>query len=249
MLQVADLCGDTSGPVSFSLRAGEVLGICGLRGAGQNSVGRTIAGIEPVTGGEIVLHGVPLHTRNVMDAIDKGIAFISSKREEESLGMTLTVRENLFLNPAIRGRALWNSQTYQHEHKDAQAMVARFSIRPDDPERLMGTLSGGNQQKVVLARWLDINTSILVMEEPTLGVDVGAKAEVYRLMHESTQQGHAVILVSSDLEEITGVCHRALIMREGRVVGEVPREELSVARLTALVSSAEESPRIAGGID
>jgi ribose transport system ATP-binding protein len=228
------------GPISLQVKSGEILGLCGLRGAGQDTIGRALCGIEPVTGGKLSFQGAELSLHGPVDATRHGIAFISSKREEESLCMTLTVDENLFLNPATRGRKIWQARSPRAGIRKSDALVKKFTIRPGESERIVSTLSGGNQQKVVLARWLDSNITLLVMEEPTLGVDVGAKADIYAMLNESLTRGNAVILVSSDLEEVAGVCNRALIFNRGRIVGELQREDMSIANLTALVTGAVE---------
>lgn len=239
VLEVRDLHVRGVGPIALRVMAGEILGICGLRGAGQDMIGRAISGIEPISRGSVLLHGQALTLKGPGDAIEQGIAFTSSNRQEESLGMSLTVQENLLLNPVARGRGILQFMSHQAERHQASRLVKDFSIRPADPERIISTLSGGNQQKVVLARWLNIGKKVLVMEEPTLGVDVGAKAEIYAMLNHSLDQGNAVILISSDLEEVAGICNRALILNRGRIVGEVGRQEMSIARLTALVTGAE----------
>jgi ribose transport system ATP-binding protein len=240
LLTVQDLQVGHVGPISLQLREGEVLGLCGLRGAGQNQIGRAIAGIEASSAGRVLLHNQPVNLRNPAAAIASGVAFVSSNREAESLGMGLLVRENFYLNPSTHGRTLFAALKPRSEKVQAQALVEQFSVRPADSERVVSTLSGGNQQKVVLGRWLSTDAQVFVLEEPTLGVDVGAKAEIYRLMNHSLQAGKGVLLVATDLEEVAGVCSRALIFKSGRIVGEVGRGDMSVARLTALVSGAME---------
>src|SRR5947209_2245770 len=236
--EATDLRTYNVGPVSFRIRAGEILGFCGLRGAGQNDIGRVLSGILPITGGMLSLRGTALNLKGPADAINHGISFISSNREDESLAMTLTVKENLFLNPVIRGRKVLQPLTRNAEFQQADTLVKEFLIRPDDPDRVVSTLSGGNQQKVVLARWLSTDVHLLVMEEPTLGVDVGARAEIYAMLAASAAQEHAVVLVSSDLEEVAKVCSRVLIFNRGRIIGELQRPALSLADLTALVTGA-----------
>jgi ribose transport system ATP-binding protein len=226
------------GPVSFEVRAGEIVGLAGLRGAGQNQVGRAIAGIEPLSSGRLTLRGAPLKPAHPGAAIEAGVRFVTSNREAEGLALQLTVAENLFLNPAALGRRLWMAQRRATERRGADALVRTFSIKPDDPTRLITTLSGGNQQKVMLARWLSRGGRLLVLEEPTMGVDVGAKADIYQMMDQELAGGVAVVLVSSDLDEVAGICHRALIFNRGRIVEELTREELTVARLTSLVGGA-----------
>lgn len=240
LLTVRDLQVGKVGPISFQVSEGEVLGLCGLRGAGQNQIGRAICGVEQAAGGSVQLAQREVELHNPGSAIHSGVAFVSSNREAESLGMSLFVRENLYLNPAIHGRGVFSPLQRSTERAQAARLVQQFSVRPADGERVVSTLSGGNQQKVVLGRWLSTNAQLFVLEEPTLGVDVGAKAEIYMLLNQSLQAGKAALLVSTDLEEVAGVCSRALIFKGGRIVGEVARKEMSVARLTELVSGATE---------
>jgi ribose transport system ATP-binding protein len=227
------------GPVSFEVRAGELVGLAGLRGAGQNAVGRAIAGIDPLSGGTIWLadRALDLSGREPA-ACAAGIRFVTSNRESEGLGPTLTVAENLFLNPGALGRSIWSAERPSNERRRAAEVIRKFSIRPNDPSRTITTLSGGNQQKVLLARWLGYGAPLLVLEEPTMGVDVGAKADIYEMLNQELAGGTAVVLVSSDLDEVAGVCHRALIFDRGRIVEELGRDELSVARLTSVVGGA-----------
>jgi ribose transport system ATP-binding protein len=221
------------GPVSFTLRAGEVLGLVGLRGAGHDVVGRMVAGAINVRGGEIRLDDQTVSFDGPGAAISAGIGFVSSKRTEESVCPGLAVRENLFAEPSHAGLTLVGVAA---ERKRAAKTLDAFQVRPRDPERPIVTLSGGNQQKVVIARWLAVGRRVLVLEEPTTGVDVGAKAEIYRLLERALSARLAVLLVSSDFEEVAGLCDRALVFSRGKAVAEIPRDELSVARLTALAS-------------
>jgi ribose transport system ATP-binding protein len=240
VLDVTDLCVPGAGPVSLRVRAGEMVGLTGLRGAGQDEVGRAIAGILPILGGSISLHGDAIRPRSPGEAIALGIGFVSSKRQEESLAVALCVQENLFLNPAAHGRGIGAARSWQNERTEAAAVVERYDVRPRDPERVVSTLSGGNQQKVVVARTIAIGTAMLILEEPTQGVDVGAKAEIYATLASALtrESGLGIILVSSDLEEIAGVCNRALIFRYGRIVDEVGGGAMTLRSLTALVTGA-----------
>jgi ribose transport system ATP-binding protein len=227
------------GPVSFEVKAGEIVGLAGLRGAGQNAIGRALSGIEACSGGSVILNGQPLKlSGQVADAMAAGVRFVTSNRESEGLALPLTVTENLFLNPGALGRRVWNVERPSRERKRADDVIKKFGVRTDDPSRVITTLSGGNQQTVLLARWLGRGAQLLVLEEPTMGVDVGAKAEIYEMLNKELAGGTAVLLVSSDLDEVAGICHRALIFNRGRIVQELQRPELSVARLTALVSGA-----------
>jgi ribose transport system ATP-binding protein len=148
----------------------------------------------------------------------------------------LSVRENLFLNPGVWGRRLHSLSTQRAERVRARELVRRFGIRPGDPEVAADTLSGGNQQKVVLARWFGVGRRVVVLEEPTMGVDVGAKADIYALLKEAGEQGTAAIVVSTDVEEVAAICHRALVFGRGRVTAELAGAQLTVAGLVAAAS-------------
>jgi len=173
-----------------------------------------------------------------------GGRFVTSNRETEGLALPLTVTENLFLNPGALGRRIWSAERPSRERRRAVEIIKKFSVRTDHPSSVITTLSGGNQQKVLLARWLGRGARLLVLEEPTMGVDVGAKAEIYEMLSHELAGGAAVLLVSSDLDEVAGICHRALIFNRGRIVEELHRAELSVPRLTAVVGGAEHAMRV-----
>jgi ribose transport system ATP-binding protein len=240
VLNVEGLIADGVGPVSFSIAEGEILGLVGLRGAGHRSIGRAIFGDTAIAAGELTLDGKELKPASPEVAIRRRVGFVSSKRREESLAPSMTVRENLFANPVTNGVKLLQPIRPAREQERCLNALTRFSVRPRDPERIIATLSGGNQQKVIVARWMESGCRLLVLEEPTFGVDVGSKAEIYQLLEEALDRGLAVLLISSDFEEVAGICHRALIFDRGRVVAELPHNEMSLARLTALASGAEE---------
>jgi ribose transport system ATP-binding protein len=238
LLAARGLIAEDAGPVDFAIRAGEIVGFAGLRGAGQDTIGRALCGILRIDAGHITLAGQAIRPRRPADAVGAGIAFVSSKRQEESLALALAVRENLFVNPAIEGRGRFSPMTASHETALALARLRAVGARPLLTEPAIHTFSGGNQQKVILARWLGGNMRVLVLEEPTMGVDVGAKADIYELLDRHAAAGGAVIVVSSDLEEIDAVCHRALIFDRGRIAAELPRAALSVAALIGHVGGA-----------
>jgi ribose transport system ATP-binding protein len=241
LLAVDRLVAGDVGPVSFTVAAGEILGLVGLRGAGHDVVGRAIFGDMAIASGTVSLTGKPLAVQNPGDAIGHGIGFVSSKRGEESLAPNLTVRENLFINPVMSGGGVLSAIRPSAEQARCLRTLYRFSVRPPAPERVIATLSGGNQQKVIVARWMEAGTRLLVLEEPTFGVDVGSKAEIYQLLQQALDGGLAVLLISSDFEEVAGICHRALIFDRGRVAAELQRAELSLAHLTALASGGDET--------
>jgi ribose transport system ATP-binding protein len=233
VLSVERVVAENVGPVSFTLASGETLGLVGLRGAGHHTIGRAIFGQIPLSAGHIALEGRLVDPADPADAMGKQIGFVSSRRAEESLAANMNVRENLYLNPVATGKRVMQPVWRQDELAGARTVLQRFSVKPHDPECVIATLSGGNQQKVVLARWMEARVRLLVLEEPTIGVDVGSKAEIYHLLQQSLREGLAVLLLSSDFEEVERICHRALVFSRGRVVSEIPRNELTIARLTA----------------
>jgi ribose transport system ATP-binding protein len=235
----------TVGPVSFEIDPGEVLALVGLRGAGHHAIGRAIFGALPVYSGRINFQARELKITDPADAIKEGIGFVSSRRWEESLAHSLTVLENLYMNSQARGIPPFRPVRPGSELSACRKALARFSVRPPNPAHPITTLSGGNQQKVVIARWMETDARLLILEEPTIGVDVGSKAEIYRDLRIANERGRAVLLVSSDFDEVEKICHRALVFSRGKVVTEVDRKSLSVANLTALASGADPDPKAA----
>ena len=222
---------EDAGPIDFVLRPGEIVGFAGLRGAGQEPVGRAICGILPRAAGTMQLAGRAIAPHTPADAVGLGIAFVSSKRQEESLAMPLAVRENLFINPSVEGRGTASPISEATEAKLALARLRTVGARPLVTEPAIATFSGGNQQKVVLSRWLGGAMSVLVLEEPTMGVDVGAKADIYALLDRHAANGGGVIVVSTDFEEVAAICHRALIFDRGLIAGELAGNDLTPAGL------------------
>jgi ribose transport system ATP-binding protein len=241
VLAVDRVVAQSVGPVSFTVAASETLGLVGLRGAGHHTIGRAIFGQIPLLTGHVLLDGRQVDPLDPAGAMRKQIGFVSSRRAEESIAANMSVRENIYINPVATGRQVLEPLLRRNELAESYAVLKRFSIKPPDPERAVATLSGGNQQKVVLARWMEAKVRLLVLEEPTIGVDVGSKAEIYHLLQQSLKEGLAVLLLSSDFEEVERICHRALVFSRGQVVSEIPRGELTVARLTADASGGAQS--------
>jgi ribose transport system ATP-binding protein len=239
----AGLVAEHVGPVSFSVAAGETLGLVGLRGAGHHTIGRAIFGHTPMTAGRLTLDGRPIAPSNPAEAMAHGVGFVSSRRAEEGLASNLDVRENIYLNPAASGKRVLELISRATELSEAQAAVRRLSIKTAGVEEPVATLSGGNQQKVVLARWMEAQARLLILEEPTIGVDVGAKADIYHLLQSSLRKGLAVLLISSDFEEVERICHRALVFSRGRVAAEIPGDALTVAALTSAASGGNWTAR------
>ena len=234
-LEVHELRTEHAGPVSFSVAAGEILGLAGLRGQGHEAVGRAIAGVLPRGTGKIRIGGKEAAIKTPADAISAGLGFATGKRAEEALAPTMSVKENLFLNPLNFGQKSFRLRSRSGERDAARKILRRFDVRPADPERDINTLSGGNQQKVVLARWAGQRYRVLVLEDPTIGVDVGAKAQIYRMMAEDAEAGTATVVVSSDLDELAQIADRVLAFSRGRIVAELHRGEITVEALTRAV--------------
>ena len=201
---------------------GETLGLVGLRGAGHHTVGRAIFGHTRIASGRLTLDGEPIAPQSPAEAMAKGVGFVSSRRAEESLASNLNVRENIYMNPAASGKGVLEFIPRATELNEARGAVRRFSIKAAGVEEPVATLSGGNQQKVVLARWMEAHVKLIILEEPTIGVDVGAKADIYHLLQLSLRKGLAALLISSDFEEVERICHRALVFSRGQVAAEIP---------------------------
>jgi len=225
------------GPVNCEIHAGEVVGLVGLRGGGQDVVGRVVFGLERVTSGRILLDGNSITPSSPAEAMSHGINFVSADRVGESVVPNLSVRENLFLNPVAAGVSLFSIIRPGSETRAAVDLGRRVSLRPNDPALSIELLSGGNQQKVVLGRWLNLNGKVYVFEDPTAGVDVGAKAEIYRLFDVALESGAAIIIASTDFEEVAQICHRAFVFDRGHVVAEFTSADLSIQNLLAASSA------------
>ena len=218
------------------------MGLVGLRGAGHHTIGRAIFGHTRLASGRLMLDGEPIAPRSPAEAMAMGIGFVSSRRAEESIASNLDVRENIYMNPAASGKGVLEFIPRARELSEAQATVRRFSIKAAGVEEPVATLSGGNQQKVVLARWMEAHVKLIILEEPTIGVDVGAKADIYHLLQLSLRKGLAALLISSDFEEVERICHRALVFSRGQMAAEIPGYALTVATLTAAASGGTWTP-------
>ncbi|MGE3292037.1 MAG: sugar ABC transporter ATP-binding protein, partial [Geminicoccaceae bacterium] len=208
--------------VSLSVRAGEIVGLAGLIGSGRSELAQTIFGMTPAISGEIRIDGRPARIASAAEAKRHGIAYVPEDRGSQGIIRPMTLRENVSL-AVLRGIARHGFIDHGAEETLASDAIARFSIRARGPEQIVGKLSGGNQQKVVLGKWLATMPRLLIMDEPTRGIDVGAKAEIHRLMSELAAQGLAVLMISSELPEILGMSDRILVMREGRIAAEFAR--------------------------
>jgi ribose transport system ATP-binding protein len=237
-LKVSNLRTPAAGPVSFSAFQGEVLGLVGLRGAGHESIARALFGDEPSEGGAD-LDGRPLDLSTPQAALAQGIGLIARDRTEECIAPALSIRENFFLNPKAIGRSLMSVLSPSAEAQRALGIGVEVGLKPNDPTLAIEALSGGNQQKVVVGRWLATGRKLLIAEDPTAGVDVGAKAEIYRLVARALDAGLTVIVVSTDFEEVAHICHRALVFSRGSIVAEIAESALTTQSLIHAASASE----------
>ena len=238
VLELRDVGNQFVDGIDLTVRAGEVVGIAGLVGAGRSELMKTIAGDFPVTSGEIVISGAVRRIRQPSDSIRAGVGFAPEERKAEALLLQRSVRDNAAL-VVLRSLSRWIFVKSRAEKALAQDYITRLRIRTPSSEQLVGNLSGGNQQKVVLARWLATAPKLLLLDEPTRGIDVGAKSEIYAIIDELAHQGVAVIVVSSELPEVLGVSDRIYVMAGGRISGELPRSEASEERILALAMNED----------
>jgi len=228
--------------VSFQLRAGEVVGLAGLVGSGRTELARCVFGADPFDAGEIVLNGRPAKLHSPRDAVRLGIGLVPEDRKLQALVLRMSVRENVTLPVLSRlGSAFFPSRARERSLVDG--FVRSLTIRTPSIEQRVGALSGGNQQKVIIARWLATEPKVLILDEPTRGIDVGAKAEVHALIARLAEQGVAILMISSELPEILGMSHRILVMREGRLVADIPRADATEERI--VTAATGQAPLVA----
>ena len=207
--------------VNFSLKRGEILGFAGLIGAGRTEVARAIFGADPYDSGEVYIHGKPVRIHSPQDAVNHGIGYLSEDRKRYGLTLGMDVQVNVALAAFNKFLTGFGFVDDSRMHERATAMVKVLSIKTPSVQQRVKNLSGGNQQKVIIGKWLTADTEILIFDEPTRGIDVGAKSEIYRLLNELAQQGKAIIMISSELPEILRMSHRVVVMCEGRITGEL----------------------------
>ncbi len=210
--------------ISFYVRAGEIVGFAGLVGAGRSEVMRAVFGIDPRETGDIFIRGTKAEIRSTVDALRYGMGFVPEDRKEQALILNMSVRKNLSLAALDRVSKGWFINRLL-ESSLAQRFIERLRVRTPSMEQTVGNLSGGNQQKVVIAKWMANDPGILILDEPTRGIDVGAKKEIHGLMSDLAGQGVAIIMISSELPEILGMSDRIIVMHEGRIKGEFNRGE------------------------
>ena len=208
-------------PCSFTLHRGEVLGIAGLVGSGRTELARLIYGADRKTGGTVVLDGKTVELTEPAEALAQGLAYLTEDRKALGLFLDLSCGTNINVGVIQLDAGPAGTLDLKMAQKRSEQAFAAMRVRAASPAVTVGSLSGGNQQKVLLSRWLEIGPKVLILDEPTRGVDIGAKSEIYRIIDELAKRGIGVIVISSELPEIIGVCDRVLVMREGRIAGEV----------------------------
>lgn len=221
--------------VSFSVRKGEIFGIAGLVGAGRSEIVESLFGYKPADSGEIYIHGKKVEINNPLDAMEHKIGFVTEDRKLTGLFLNLNIIDNMIM-PQMSPYLEHFLISVDKSHKTANEQKKKLKIKAPDVEVITNNLSGGNQQKVLLARWLLLEPEILILDEPTKGIDVGAKAELYKLMVELSKQGKTIIMITSDMLELLSMSDRVMVMHEGHKVGIIPHQELSQERVLAFAS-------------
>ncbi|MFQ5421725.1 MAG: ATP-binding cassette domain-containing protein, partial [Anaerolineae bacterium] len=210
--------------VTFDLHGGEIVGMAGLVGAGRTAVAETLFGIRPATSGDIQLENEHVTIRSPKQAIRHGLGFVPEDRKLQGLFLNMAVRENIIMSSMEQVSSM-GFVNGGRANRLAGDFVQKLNVRTPTLRQTVRNLSGGNQQKVVIARWLTLKPRVLILDEPTRGVDVGAKAEIYALMRQLAVEGIAVLMISSELPEVLGISDRIIVMHEGRVVGHFQRKE------------------------
>lgn len=242
VLEVKDIGGTANAKTSFCIRAGEIVGLAGLVGAGRTEIARLIIGADKRTSGEIYVNGEKVKIDSPKDAIAHGIAYVSEDRKNQGVLLKMPIRWNITL-PILRKLSRFIFIDSKKENVCVNKYKDALHIKTPSLSQLVGNLSGGNQQKVAVAKWLASESKILILDEPTRGIDVGAKQEIYELIHKLTEEGLAILMISSEMEEIMGMSDRMLIMAEGKVVVELQKEDFSqdkILRYASNITTQEE---------
>jgi ABC-type sugar transport system ATPase subunit len=228
--------------ITFSLKRGEIIGLAGLIGAGRTQIGRSIFGIDPHDAGRILLNEKEIHIPNPKSAIENGIAYLTEDRKGLGLFLSMSIRENI-VSPSL-GRFTTKSGFLDGRKIDqfAHESIERNSIGTPSISKKVLNLSGGNQQKCLIAMWMGIDPKVIIFDEPTRGVDIGARAEIYQQLRDYSAAGTGVIMISSDLPELIGMCNRILVIHHGRISGEIDRADFTEERIMALSAGISYKP-------
>ena len=221
--------------LNFSLKKGEILGFAGLVGAGRTEMARAIFGADPLLSGRVILNGKPVRIKSPEDAIANGIGLIPEDRKQHGLLLQLTVGKNVSLSD-LKNLSMYGYINRRQETEKINSLVDNLRIKTPSVEQQVKNLSGGNQQKVVLAKWLATQCDVLIFDEPTRGIDVGAKAEIYKLFVNLADSGKSIIMITSEMPELLGMSDRIVVMLEGTIVGELSRQEASQEKILDMAS-------------
>lgn len=235
VLELRNVCGNGVENVSFAVRSGEIFGLSGLVGAGRTETMRMIFGADPIDSGEVLLNGQPVHPKHPAEAVKLGIGLIPEDRKQQGLLLDLPIFTNISM-ATMRDISHFTVVNSRAEKENVNRLVEAVTIKTPSITQLVRNLSGGNQQKVVLAKWLAANCKVLIFDEPTRGIDVGARHEIYKLMNELCRQGIAIVMISSDMEEILGMSDRIMVLCEGHQAGILEREAFSQETILSLAS-------------
>jgi ribose transport system ATP-binding protein len=227
--------------VSFQLRRGEILGFAGLVGAGRTEVARAVFGADRPESGEILVHGKPVHIGSPTDAVRHGIGYLSEDRKRYGLALAMDVETNVVLASFRRFLGALGTVRRRETRSITEREVQNLSIKTPSIAQRTRNLSGGNQQKVVIAKWLTADTEVLIFDEPTRGIDVGAKSEIYHLLNQLAGEGKAIVMISSELPEILRMSHRIIVMCEGRITGELTAAEATQEKVMTLATQREQA--------
>jgi ribose transport system ATP-binding protein len=228
--------------VSFDVKKGEILGLAGLMGAGRTEVAKLIFGEFKKSSGEILIEGKKVEINSPKAAIKAGIAYLSEDRKQEGLNLNMTTGKNMTLCALKQYEKAFLRLDQRQERKIVNQYIDKLSIKTTGPDQMIRNLSGGNQQKVIISKWLLLNPRILIVDEPTRGIDVGAKKEIYDILNKLKQEGKAIIVISSDMPEILGITDRILVMHEGEITGELKRSEASQEAVMKYALNIKELP-------
>ncbi len=225
--------------ISFNLKRGEILGFAGLMGAGRTEVARAVFGADPIDSGEVYVHGQRVQIKSPGDAVKHGIGYLSEDRKRYGLALGMDVATNVVLASLKKFMNTLGIVNRPRAHTAAEHYVQALSIKTPGITQKVKNLSGGNQQKVIIGKWLTADSNILIFDEPTRGIDVGAKSEIYKLLNDLTRQGKAIIMISSELPEVLRMSHRVIVMCEGRITGELPIADASQEKIMAYATMRE----------
>lgn len=238
LLEVNKLCSeDVFQDVSFEIKRGEILGFAGMMGAGRSEIARAIFGLDKPDGGEILIEGKKCLFKSIKDAIQSGVAMVTEDRAIYGFVGVRSIKENIKLpnGDLFTKGGFWQSKRI---HQSVDDICKKLSVKAPNSESLVGNLSGGNQQKVVLAKWLVRNVKLLILDEPTRGIDVGAKQEIYKLITELANNGMAILLISSDMPEVLSMSHRVAVIAKGKIIGTLNKEEASQDKIMKMIVEA-----------